>query len=246
MLQALRQTRPDCRRKVGLKPEGNLILVARVGRLLLQGQIQSLYQHGHELSFGHQLFRAKAGSLVQGLPHENSRLPHPLGGKPAILPQGIRVLGGIRGLENGDGHRGLPGGLPRRVGCGIDKGIDAHFIFLWGVGEAAVLGDRHNPSARLAGNSVGQRLILRIGGLQLAGVGKILIGFQGGILGNGRLILLTSEGQGEHRRFRRTVGIDGQIPHLQQPVFLCVSRPQGHLRNLLGGQYISGVQRSVP
>ena len=166
-------------------------------------------------------------------------MPHPLRGETTFFTQGVGILGSIGGLENGDGHRCLPGDLARRVSCGIGEGIHAYLILLGSVGEGAVLGNGNSPPLGLPGNGKGQALAFRVGNFQFSGIFQILIGLQGHILRHRRFVLLAPDGDGHGGAFRYIVFIDGQVADLDRLVGFRIHGSKGHLTDLLCRQDIS-------
>ena len=167
---------------------------------------------------------------------------HPLCGKAAVLADGIGILGGIGGLENGDGHGCLPGDLSGRIGRGVDKGIHTHLILLGGVSEAAILMDGHGATLGLAGDGEGHGLPLGIADFQLPRHFQVFIGLQGRILCHGGLVFFSANRQRHHGRIRHMILINGKISDLRRTVLLRQQRGEGHLRHLFRSQNIPGLQ----
>ena len=242
MLQPGGESAADGGCQIGLQPHRYFILVTGVYKPFVHGNVQGFYQHGDEFSPGDLLFRTEAGLFSQILPGKNTGVPHPFRRKPAVPAQGVLVLLCVRGFQNGDGYRGFPGNLARRIRGGIDERIHTHLVLFWRVGETAVTLDFHSASFWLADKGIGHGLTFGIGDFQLAAAGQVLIGFHGRVLCHRGFVLLAQNGQGHLTFFSHVIFVDGQITHSHFPVRLGTQRGEGHLRNLLCGENISGLQ----
>ena len=244
--QACQQAAAHRCRQIGLQPLGRIVLQPRVGSLRVQLQFQHADQHSQKFTAAYILIRPETAVAADTLADKNARILHPLRSEAAAFAGSVRILGCVRGLGDGDGHRGLPGHIARRVGGRIGEGIHTHLVFLRRVVEAAVLADDHIAPLGLAGHGEGQLLPLRVLDLQQRLIRQIFVSLHGGILRHRCLILLADDGNAHGRHAFHSVFIDGQISHHGLQIRFGAQRMEGHLCHLLRCQNVTGLQDPLP